>query len=212
MGGYIRLCGAGCAARIWKTVISSPVRAGVVFVLLLTTGAPMTAVADIYMYTDEDGVIHFSNTPTSGKYKLYMRERKRVKKGKVRTDLYDPLIEKASKKNDVEFPLVKAIIRVESNFNPRAVSRKGARGLMQIMPQNYESLRITDPFDPGENIMGGSRYLRKMLNRFDGEVSLALAAYNAGPTQVETHKGIPPFRETRDYVKKVLKYYSIYRR
>lgn len=187
------------------------IRTGFVFFLFFMIMTALPVRADIYMYTDSDGVIHFSNTPTSGRYKLYMREKKRIKSARGGSDRYDSLIKKASRKNDVEFPLVKAIIRVESNFNPRAVSRKGASGLMQIMPGNFASLRVKDPFDPGENIMGGSRYLRKMLNRFNGELSLALAAYNAGPTQVENHKGIPPFRETRDYVKKVLKYYSIYR-
>ncbi|MCG2752145.1 MAG: lytic transglycosylase domain-containing protein [Desulfobacteraceae bacterium] len=101
------------------------------------------------------------------------------------------------------------MIKVESNFNKKAVSRKGAMGLMQIMPENLNDLAINDPFDPWQNIMGGSKYLRTLLDRFGGKIALALAAYNAGPTRVEEHEGIPPFQETRNYVRQVLRYADI---
>jgi len=103
------------------------------------------------------------------------------------------------------------MIKVESNFNPRAVSRAGALGLMQIMPKNLKSLKIRDPFDPFQNIMGGTKYLKYLLNRFDDRLSLALAAYNAGPKRVEEHNRIPPFPETQNYVKKVTRYYRLIR-
>jgi len=176
--------------------------------LLFSLGLSSAALyADIYMYVDENGVRHFSNVPTSGQFEVFLRDRK-ARKGIGRSSTrFDPLITSASKKHRVAFPLVKAVIKAESDFNPKAVSRKGAKGLMQIMPQNYRHLNITNPFNPRENIMGGTRYLRYLLDRFDGKISLSLAAYNAGPEAVERYQGIPPYKETRNYVKKVLRYY-----
>jgi soluble lytic murein transglycosylase-like protein len=168
--------------------------------------------ADIYMYVDENGVRHFSNVPTTGKFKLFLKKKKasRFTMGRS-TTRYDRLISSASRKHKVAFPLVKAVIKAESDFNPRAVSRKGAKGLMQIMPQNYRHLNITNPFNPEENIMGGTQYLRYLLDRFNGKISLSLAAYNAGPEAVERYRGIPPYRETRNYVQKVLRYYRVFK-
>ena len=102
------------------------------------------------------------------------------------------------------------MIKAESDFNPWAVSRAGAKGLMQIMPDNIRALNIKDPFDPWENIKGGAQYLKQLLERFNGDLPLALAAYNAGPNTVDRYRGIPPIQETRDFVDRVLKYYSIY--
>jgi soluble lytic murein transglycosylase len=107
--------------------------------------------------------------------------------------------------------LLKAIIKAESDFNPRAVSKKGAMGLMQIMPENIKAMNISNPFDPLENILGGARYFREMLDRFKGHLSLSLAAYNAGPTAVERYNNqIPPYKETENYIERVLKFYSSY--
>lgn len=118
------------------------------------------------------------------------------------------MISRHSDAQQLDPKLVKALIQAESNFNERAVSRKGAMGLMQLMPDTARQLKVSDPFDPDENVRGGTTYLRRMLDRFAGRLEYAVAAYNAGPGAVERHGGIPPFRETRDYVRKVLALYQ----
>lgn len=168
--------------------------------------------ADIYVYVDRNGVFHFTNTPTSSKYKVYMSEKAKYRKALYNIKSYDDVISEAAQRTGISSSLLKAVIHVESYFNPKAVSKKGALGLMQIMPQNLESLNISDPFDPWENIMGGAHYFKDMLERFSGQVDLALAAYNAGPTAVEKYKDIPPYPETQRYVKKVMRAFRIYRK
>jgi soluble lytic murein transglycosylase-like protein len=117
---------------------------------------------------------------------------------------YERFIAEAATLYDVSADLVRAVIQTESNFNPRAVSRAGARGLMQLTPVTLRELKVKiDPFDPRANILAGTKYLSLLLDRFDGDVRLALASYNAGPTAVRRHGGIPPFKETRGYVRKV---------
>ena len=169
---------------------------------------------DIYKYIDENGVMHFTNVPTASSvnYRVYIRETPVVSPNSTTSSPYSDLIIKASKKHGISIPLLKALIKAESNFNPRAVSKKGAMGLMQIMPQTAKILNIHNPFDPGENIMGGTRYFKRLVNRFDGKISLAIAAYNAGPEAVERHKRIPPIRETEVFVRRVLKYYYAYKK
>jgi hypothetical protein len=124
---------------------------------------------------------------------------------------YDPLFAGYAQSNGLDPALVKAVARIESCFDVRAVSRVGAQGVMQLMPETQYLLGVADPFTPDKNISGGAAYLRMMLDRFGGDVTLALAAYNAGPEAVDRHHGIPPFRETRDYVKRVTEQYRMYR-
>ena len=121
------------------------------------------------------------------------------------------IIHRTSRRHAVDPRLVKAVIKVESDFNPRALSRAGAQGLMQLMPETSRDLKVSDPYNPHESIEGGVRHLRSLLDYFKNDVKLALAAYNAGKTTVLRYKGIPPYKETRNYVKKVLDYYNQYR-
>jgi soluble lytic murein transglycosylase len=179
--------------------------------LILLFSVDLTAYGDIYRYIDENGVMHFTNTPTSSnqKFKLFLREKPKTSL-RYSTKKYDNIIANASQQYGVAFPLLKAIIKAESGFNPWAVSKKGAKGLMQIMPQNFKLLGIKDPFDPSQNINAGARYFKQMYDRF-GKLALSLAAYNAGPKAVERFKTVPPYEETEEYVKRVLKFYYNYK-
>ena len=168
--------------------------------------------ADIYVYVDSEGVLHFTNVPTSSSYKIYIREKPDRSLNSDVTRRYDQIITDAAERHGVSFSLLKAMIKIESDFNPRAISKAGAMGLMQIMPENIKNLKIKDPFDPRENIMGGTRFLKQMIDRFNGKLPLALAAYNAGPNIVERYQRIPPYTETENYVEAVMKYYSIFKK
>ena len=182
------------------------------YIITLLLLAGIAVHADIYRYIDENGVMHFTNTPTSSthKFKLFLREKPKVNP-RYSTKKYDDIITNASQQYDVSFPLLKAIIKAESDFDPRAVSKKGAKGLMQIMPENFKPLGIKDPFDPSQNIHAGARYFKQMYDRFKGKLSLSLAAYNAGPKAVERYKTVPPYEETEEYVRRVLKFYYNYK-
>ena len=121
---------------------------------------------------------------------------------------FDPLIDAAAKKSNIDAAFVSALIRAESNYEPRAVSRKGARGLMQLMPATARRLSVRRPFDPASNVAGGVRYLRELVDRFGNQPELVLAAYNAGEQAVETYGGVPPYRETIAYVHRILGWWN----
>jgi len=179
--------------------------------IMIAVASPLYA--DIYVYADRDGVLHFTNVPTSSQsssYKVYIKETPKKPLESYNEDLFDHVISEASQTHGISFSLLKALIKTESDFNPRAVSSAGARGLMQLMPENIKTLKIKNPFDPRENIMGGTRYLKQLINRFNGKLPLALAAYNAGPGVVEKYQRIPPFQETENFVKQVMEYYSLF--
>jgi hypothetical protein len=187
------------------------------FCLLFVTS---NSSAGIYRYEDEEGVIHFTNCPRDPKFKLYIRESKEDvgEEGHGLSflhtkdlNLYDSLISEFSKKYQVDFALIKAIIRAESGFNSLAISRKGAKGLMQLMPETAVRMNVSNVFNPRENIEGGVRYFRYLLSLFNNDLRLSLAAYNAGENVVAELRSIPPYRETVDYVRKVLNYYQSYR-
>ncbi len=181
---------------------------------LFTLIAAVSSVhADIYMYIDANGVMHFTNAPTSNEheYKVYIKERTAVSQNFHSTTKYDHFITDAAEQTGLDSHLLKAMIKAESDFDPRAVSRKGAMGLMQIMPENFKMLDLKNPFDPWENIKAGARYFQQLYKRFNGQLALSLAAYNAGPTAVDQYKSIPPYQETEEYVRRVLRYYRTFK-
>jgi soluble lytic murein transglycosylase len=189
----------------------------IVGILLFAAMAPTPALADIFLYVDKEGVMHFSNAPTHNRYRVYMKERAghpaEVEKiAKPDTDKYDHLITESCGLHGVDFALVKAIIRAESCFDPYAISSKGAEGLMQLMPETSKKLNVANPFDPHENIKGGVKYLKYLLGRFNDDLRLSLAAYNAGETTVAQVNGVPNYRETKSYVAEVLRYYKEYKK
>lgn len=180
-----------------------------------------TANADIYRYVNDDGIMYFSNIATEAQqkgYTFYMPENRSPEADyKIFHNMYSPdaatqydeIIRYASFLYEIEYELVKAVIKVESNFKKEAVSHKGACGLMQIMPATQKDLNLEQPFDPQSNILAGTNYLKFLITRFKNNMPLALAAYNAGPGAVERHgNAIPPYAETQNYVRKVLKYYE----
>ncbi|MBW8305745.1 MAG: lytic transglycosylase domain-containing protein [Thiobacillus sp.] len=180
--------------------------------------------ADIYVYTAADGTVSLSNVPTDARYEVLIAAplpaadpvttHKPVKPapalaGKTR---YDRMVDEASRTYGLDSALLHAVITVESSYNPKAVSNKGAAGLMQLMPATARRYGVADAFDPAQNLGGGARYLRDLLQMFDSDVSLALAAFNAGENAVKKHGNrIPPYRETLRYVPRVLDYYQRYR-
>ena len=175
--------------------------------------------ANIYSYTDADGSVSLSNVPADNRYRMLVPEQNGAlvaesEKLPVRVDKeqFDEIVAETARTYGLEGALLHAVISVESSYNPRALSPKGAAGLMQLMPAIAKRYGVSDRFDPAQNLHGGAQYLRDLLTRFNSDVSLALAAYNAGETAVIKHgKRIPPFRETRNYVPRVLAYYRQYR-
>lgn len=190
---------------------------------LVLGGAGAGAAADIYRCIGADGVVHFSNAPTSDCFKRIIKvetvrpeptppasaEGNAPAAGYAR---YASLILDAARRHELDPALLTAVIRAESNFDPAAVSRRGAKGLMQLMPKTSALYGVADPLEPHANIDTGAKHLRSLLERYRNNLELALAAYNAGEEAVERHGGrIPPFGETRGYVKAVLRHLQTYR-
>lgn len=185
-----------------------------------------TALAtDIYMFRDEQGAAYYSNVSGHNRVKVRMPVFKQeIKKRPIRwpanpitlaasgkTGVYEPIIASASRIFSVDADIVRAVIKTESNYNVRAVSPKGAQGLMQLMPATAQDMGVNDPFDPVDNIHGGVRYLSQLLDVLNDDLPLALAAYNAGPSRVIGSRQIPAIYETRQYVDRVLSYYHHYK-
>jgi len=183
------------------------------------------AAADIYAYTGADGVVHFTNMRSDARYKVYLRGEGASARGPrvgvfpvppsdreiARFTRYDEWIREAASLYQIPEPLVRAVIKVESDYDPRAVSVSGARGLMQLMPETAAGLQVRDIDDPRENIFGGVRFLRILANTFNGDLELTLAGYNAGEGAVVQWGGIPPYQQTQGYVVKVSRFYRRYR-
>ncbi|MBW2462736.1 MAG: lytic transglycosylase domain-containing protein [Deltaproteobacteria bacterium] len=201
--------------------------AGVVLVMLLGPAAP--ARADIFQCQRADGEVHFTNLRPAGPAGRRCRRiirgeqpgparsgasRDRVRardRSPDRYGRYDPYIHEAAALYRLPESFIRAVMRVESDFSPDVVSRAGAMGLMQLMPRTATSMGVQDPFDPRQNILGGTRYLRVLANKFNGDLVLTIAAYNAGQGAVTRYRGVPPYAETRRYVQRVLRYYYAFR-
>ncbi|HEX7125998.1 MAG TPA: transglycosylase SLT domain-containing protein [Thermodesulfobacteriota bacterium] len=203
-----------------SSTIRSGAAAGLVLgaCLALPAALPSARAADIYRCIDADGVVHFSNAPTKDCFVriiVVRPERSAPQPPPSATQAgvakYEPLIAEAAARHKVEPALIKAVIRAESNFDPRAISRKGAQGLMQLMPETASLYGLSDPFEPRANIEAGVRHLKRLLEKYDGDLRLALAAYNAGEQAVERYgRRIPPFPETQGYVRTVLRHHEAY--
>jgi soluble lytic murein transglycosylase-like protein len=194
-----------------KIALSAPV----ILISLVALFGASSAHADVYMYQDKDGVINFTNAPTHAGYRRVMRESSTTYGPATvaanPANGYDEVIQDASSRHSLDADLIRAVIKAESDFNSNARSNKGAMGLMQLMPDTARLLNVPDAYNPYANIDGGVRYLKMLLGRYQGDVTLSLAAYNAGSGAVDKHGGIPPYAETREYVRRVLQFWDQYR-
>jgi len=198
----------------------------VVWALALGVYMTPAARADVYLYRDSLGVLHFTNAPTEPPSQFLFKDRPLGPAPRILTyaprpatarapaepTAYDPLIHEIAERYNVEYALVKAVIKAESAFDRLAVSPKGALGLMQLMPRTAAQHQVRNVFLPRDNIEGGVRHLRLLLDRYGGNLPLAIAAYNAGTQRVEDAGGVPPILETREYLARVLRYRSAYLR
>jgi len=168
-----------------------------------------TTAAEIYQFIEPNGSISLTNVPSDARYRKIDIESSRFHTTLSEREL-EPVIRRHSSLHQLHPALIRAVIKAESDFDPRAVSRAGAIGLMQLMPQTAVRLDVRDMYDPDDNVGGGTKYLRQLLDRFHGNLPLALAAYNAGENAVDRYQALPPFDETRQYVRKVLRYYRTF--
>jgi soluble lytic murein transglycosylase-like protein len=185
--------------------------------LLLALSMPTAAArADIYSFTDENGVTHYTNVPSDARFQVLLHSAPEMSEAGARISPamlarsaeFDAIIDTVAAQTSVEASLLRAVIVVESAFDPDAVSRRGARGLMQLMPATAKAYGARNVDDPAQNVHAGARYLRDLIDRYENNLELVLAAYNAGETAVERHgRKVPPFAETRDYVPRVLRVY-----
>jgi soluble lytic murein transglycosylase-like protein len=189
-----------------------------ILIAALLTATSVTARPQIYTYVDADGQRHYTDVPDNNRYRLLvLSPQDRTESGDrydsmllAKAGRYDSIIENAALSASVEPNLLRAVIVVESGFNSRAVSKRGAVGLMQLMPATANRFGVSNPYDPRQNIHGGAQYLKFLIDRFGQDVRLALAAYNAGEEAVERNGGqIPPFSETMAYVPRVLRIYRM---
>ncbi len=200
-----------CSQRPRKQAPSLVRRLLAVALGILTLGVtgPQRSAAEVYVYVDKQGVVSLTNVPTASHYKkidLYAP----APHAQMNPRELEPAIARAARQYGLHPALVRAIIKTESDYDPMAISRAGALGLMQLMPETAELNHVRDVFDPEQNISGGTRHLRYLLDRFQGNLPLALAAYNAGEHAVDRYRTLPPYNETRRYVQKVLQYYRRY--
>lgn len=185
----------------------------VLCISLISLMLSLNAYADMYQTTTEDGTVLYTNIPASTS-QVIMKEKKSERKvsskpvKKKNSGDYHGIAEEKAKKHNIDPKLVKAVINAESKWNPKAVSSKGALGIMQLMPKTASDMGVGNPFSPEENIEGGVKYLKYLLDKFNGNLTFALAAYNAGPTKVERVMGVPSIPETVNYVRRVMNDYS----
>jgi len=171
----------------------------IIFVSIVLLCIAGSGYADIYKFVDDNGVIYLTNTPRGDGYRKVITEETPAPDSDI-----NAIIRNKSRKYNIDPSVIRALISAESNWDIHAVSDKGAIGLMQLMPATAQELQIQNPFDPEQNIEGGTRYLRMLLDRFDGDMELAIAAYNAGPSAVEKSGGVPSITETRKFVRSVI--------
>jgi soluble lytic murein transglycosylase-like protein len=184
---------------------------------MLASLVTAVASADVYVFTGSNGVTYFSNVPVDDRYELLISAAADEAPDDAilnphmlaKSAIYNPIIERAALSHDMQAALLRAVIVVESGFNERAESHAGARGLMQLMPETARQYGVSDSFDPEQNVNAGAQYLRELIDLYDNDLELVLAAYNAGEGAVERYgRQVPPFEETRRYVPKVLKVYK----
>lgn len=196
--------------KLAKVYENKPMNLKVIMLVIICL-IPIYGYAGIYGYVDERGVYHFTNIlPAGKKYHVVISEKNTTILSKnIENGNYDKIIMHHSKLHGMDPSLIKAVMKAESNFNPNAISNKGAQGLMQLMPDTARLMKVDDPFDPDDNIMGGTKYLKLLDGIFDGDIELMLAAYNAGPNKVIEHNmKVPPIEETRTFIKRVKYYYG----
>lgn len=191
------------------------------FAVIFFLAPAWDTLADVYVNQQQDGTVRFTNAPTEPGFKLLFKGSRPAASTEVHPNRAPPtdfrpeflaMVGEIAAKYRVETALVLAVIQAESNFNPVARSRKGAQGLMQLMPQTALQHRVTDVYDPRQNVEGGVKHMRLLLDRYGGDLLLALSAYNAGPGKVESYGDVPPYQETIEYLLRVVENYEFYSR